>query len=219
MAHNGNQNEEPGNTLGDQDAPDHTESIDQSTADGTASVKSASDDLQPQEDQGPGDGLRGTLATSTESSGHSQGLGKDGGLLSGGFAVATARHWRVAEMQFEDTARRVRNKQLVHPTSMYRSFDTLRNLFVTTLSVGPRRKGYQERRHGALALHHELTARFRIAPRYSRFPLTGIPRAPQPADVDGRSHPIPSGHVFGIPSATRRQAERRGRLLQLLQLD
>ncbi len=55
----------------------------------------------------------GTFASTTGSSGNSGEQGENGGLLKGGLAVALSGHWRAAEVQFEDTARRVRNEYFV----------------------------------------------------------------------------------------------------------
>lgn len=52
----------------------------------------------------------GTFESTTGSRDDSQEQGKQGALLSGGLAVALSGHWRTAEMQFVDTARRVRSK-------------------------------------------------------------------------------------------------------------
>lgn len=51
----------------------------------------------------------GTFASTTESSGTRREQGKRGGLLTGGLAASLSGHWRAAELQFEDTARRVRS--------------------------------------------------------------------------------------------------------------
>lgn len=52
----------------------------------------------------------GTFESTTRSRADSQKQGKEGGLLTGGLAVALSGHWRAAETQFVDTARRVRRK-------------------------------------------------------------------------------------------------------------
>ncbi|CAM9180110.1 unnamed protein product, partial [Hapterophycus canaliculatus] len=129
VAHAGDRHEETGNALSVEDYPDNTDSIFQSTADDTAKDTSTSDEPQPQEDSRLEDKLCDMLATSTESIGHSQEQGKDAGLLTGGFAIALARHWRVAELQFKDTARRVfrelRNQRMlmgVHVRSLRDTF-------------------------------------------------------------------------------------------------
>eukprot|EP00903_Cladosiphon_okamuranus_P015252 g14094.t3 len=49
----------------------------------------------------------GTFASTTRSRSENKEQGKEGGLLRGGLAVALSGHWRIAEMQFVDTARRV----------------------------------------------------------------------------------------------------------------
>lgn len=72
----------------------------------------------PQEATGTEEGLnvldkgtsRGTLVSTTGSTGDSQDQGKKDDLLTGGLAVALSGHWRAAETQFVDTARRVRRK-------------------------------------------------------------------------------------------------------------
>lgn len=52
----------------------------------------------------------GIIASTTGSRSEHQEEGKEDGLLRGGLAVALSGHWRTAEMQFVDTARRVRSK-------------------------------------------------------------------------------------------------------------
>lgn len=52
----------------------------------------------------------GTFTSTAGSRADSQGQRKQGGLLTGGLAVALSGHWRAAEAQFVGTARRVRSK-------------------------------------------------------------------------------------------------------------
>lgn len=52
----------------------------------------------------------GTFASTMGSGNGSQEQGEWGGLLAGGLAVAVSGHWRAAELQFEDTAQRVRSE-------------------------------------------------------------------------------------------------------------
>lgn len=75
-------------------------------------------ELRPQDAPVPEEGLDvlgkssscGTFESTTRSRTDSQEQGKEGGLLTGGLAAALSGHWRAAETQFVDTARRVRSK-------------------------------------------------------------------------------------------------------------
>ncbi|CAN0076746.1 unnamed protein product [Scytosiphon promiscuus] len=127
--HDGHQHEDAGSTSGVLDEPDITDSNDQATADGTTNDKSTFDEPQPREETGPEESAYDTLASTTQSVDNSQGQGQGGGLLAGCFAISLAGHWRVAELQFEDTARRVfrelRNQRMligVHVRSLRDSF-------------------------------------------------------------------------------------------------
>lgn len=51
----------------------------------------------------------GAFVSSTRSRGDSEEKGEESGLLTRGLAVALLGHWRAAETQFVDTARRVRS--------------------------------------------------------------------------------------------------------------
>lgn len=84
------------------------------------SKRRVSDDVQtaqPVDGAGTDEGLSalgvgsscGTFASTTGSSGNSGEQAESGGLLKGAFAVALSGHWRAAELQFDDTTRRVRN--------------------------------------------------------------------------------------------------------------
>lgn len=132
--HEVDQREDVGIALGDQDENDNTDSNDQSTADGTANEKSTSDEPHAQEDTGAEDSACGMLASTTSSTDQSQGQGKRARLLTNGFAVALAGHWRVAELQFEDTARRVRSEQLVYSHRLCSHSTTSSDWFVIHFS-------------------------------------------------------------------------------------
>lgn len=85
--------------------------------DGKVDGKTTPVEPQPQEYTGTEEDLnvlgKGTSCEifegTTGSRSDSQEQGKVGGLLTGGLAVALSGHWRAAETQFVDTARRVRS--------------------------------------------------------------------------------------------------------------
>ncbi|CAB1113052.1 unnamed protein product [Ectocarpus sp. CCAP 1310/34] len=123
--HHGDEGEDAGDKRhDDHDGPDGAYAREPSIMDGVVDGGGASAEQQPKEvastDEGSsalGNGVSSSTFTSTaESARSAQEQGKEGGLLTGGLAVALWGHWRTAELHFEDTARRVfrelRNQRL-----------------------------------------------------------------------------------------------------------
>eukprot|EP00752_Nemacystus_decipiens_P002219 g2107.t3 len=101
--------------LHNQGDPSNTSKTDSCLVNGMTDGKVTPGEPQPQEGAVIEDGLNilgkdsscGTFESTTGSRADSQEHGKEGGLLTGGLAVALSGHWRAAETQFVDTARRV----------------------------------------------------------------------------------------------------------------
>lgn len=100
------------------DDPSSANTNGSSLLDGEPDDKMTPVEPQPQEAAGADEGLSalansascGTFASMMGSGDVSQEQGKWAGLLTGGLAIAVSGHWRAAELQFEDTAQRVRRE-------------------------------------------------------------------------------------------------------------
>lgn len=116
--HGGDEGEDEGDKRDDHDGPDGASAREASVTDGVVDGEGTPGEQQPKEtihtdesSSALGNGISSsTLASTADTARSARQTGKESGLLAGGLAVALWGHWRAAELQFEDTTRRVRNR-------------------------------------------------------------------------------------------------------------
>lgn len=84
-----------------------TECVDPDNGTGDVSLGDSTVKREELSDEPQGVSRSDTISSVPENEGDSK-QGNGDGLLAGGLAVALSGHWRMAELKFEETARRVR---------------------------------------------------------------------------------------------------------------